>query len=104
MQKINTKDEFNTMIQSETPVVIKFFATWCPDCTKLNMFIDEIIEENPDKKWFEIDRDEFLDIAEEYQVMGIPSLLVFQNGEKIAHQHSANTKTPEEVKEFLRLI
>jgi len=36
--------------------------------------------------------------------MGIPSLLVFQNGEKKAHLHSANAKSPEEVREFLNHV
>ena len=68
------------------------------------MFIDEVIEENQDKQWFTIDRDEFPEIAEEQSVMGIPSLLVFKNGEKLAHLHSANAKTPEQVKEFINNI
>lgn len=46
-------------------------------------------------------KDEFPSIAEEYQVMGIPSLLVYQNGEKLGHLHSANAKTEEQVTEFL---
>jgi thiol-disulfide isomerase/thioredoxin len=77
---------------------------WCPDCKRLNMFIDEITEENQDKQWFKIDKDEFPEIAEEQKVMGIPSLLVFKNGEKLAHLHSANAKTPDEVREFLKTL
>ena len=46
-------------------------------------------------------KDEFPEIAEKYDVMGIPSLLVYKNGEKIAHLHSANAKTPEQVTDFL---
>ena len=68
------------------------------------MFIDEGIEEIQDKQWFTIDRDKFPEIAEEQIVMGIPSLLVFKNGEKLAHLHSANAKTPEQVKEFINNI
>ena len=41
------------------------------------------------------------ELADKYQVMGIPSLLIFKNGEKTGHLHSANAKTPEEVNEFL---
>ncbi|WP_444550969.1 thioredoxin family protein [Enterobacter hormaechei] len=46
--------------------------------------------------------DEVEGLAAKYEVMGIPSVLIFQNGEKLAHQHSAYTKTPEEVTEFLQ--
>ncbi|MFP3919848.1 thioredoxin family protein, partial [Lysinibacillus telephonicus] len=92
---------FNEIISTEKPVIVKFFAGWCPDCTRMNMFIDPIIEEYNQYDWYEINRDEFPELAEKYQVMGIPSLLIFKNGEKLAHLHSANAKSPEQVIEFL---
>uniref|UniRef100_UPI00358EABE2 thioredoxin family protein n=2 Tax=Bacteria TaxID=2 RepID=UPI00358EABE2 len=52
--------------------------------------------------WYEVNTDEVEGLAAKYEVMGIPSVLIFQNGEKLAHQHSAYTKTPEEVTEFLQ--
>ncbi|WP_394232438.1 thioredoxin family protein [Niallia oryzisoli] len=104
MKKIITEQEYKEQInQSELTIGI-FTTTWCPDCKRLSMFIDEIIEENEDKEWFTIDRDEFPEISEEQQVMGIPSLLVFKNGEKLAHLHSANAKTPDQVREFLKSL
>lgn len=101
MKLITTTEEFNEIIASEKPVIVKFFAGWCPDCTRMNMFIDPIIEEYSQYEWYEINRDEVPELAEKYQVMGIPSLLIFKNGEKQAHLHSANAKTPDDVKEFL---
>ncbi len=65
------------------------------------MFIDPIIEEYNQYDWYELNRDELPEIADKYDVMGIPSLLIFQNGEKLAHLHSANAKTPQQVTEFL---
>ena len=46
-------------------------------------------------------RDELEDVTTENDVMGIPSILIFQNGEKLAHLHSANAKSPEQVESFL---
>ncbi|OEH93110.1 thioredoxin family protein [Bacillus solimangrovi] len=100
-QLIKTVDEFNEMIASETPIVMKFTADWCPDCKRLDMFIHEVFEQLSEVPFFEIDKDKFPDLTEKYSVMGIPSLLIFKNNEKIAHLHSANAKTPEEVTEFL---
>ncbi|MFC9274738.1 thioredoxin family protein, partial [Bacillus spizizenii] len=80
---------------------VKFYADWCPDCTRMNMFIGDILEEYNQNDWYELNKDELPELAEKYQVMGIPSLLIFKNGEKTAHLHSANAKTPEEVTEFL---
>ncbi|MFB1051746.1 thioredoxin family protein [Paraliobacillus sp. JSM ZJ581] len=101
MKHIESKEEFDQVIQSEQPVIVKFYADWCPDCKRMDMFIDDILEVYTDYQWYEVNSDEIEDIAQEYEVMGIPSLLIFKNGEKIAHQHSAYTKTPEEVTAFL---
>lgn len=102
MQSIQNQETFVELISQAEPVIIKFFADWCPDCTRMNMFIDEIIEEYDQYKWYELNKDELPEIADRYDVMGIPSLLIFQDGEKRAHLHSANAKTPEQVKEFLQ--
>lgn len=102
MQSIQNKETFQELISGSQPIIIKFFADWCPDCTRMNMFIDEIIEENSEYKWYELNKDELPEIAERYDVMGIPSLLIFKDGEKTAHLHSANAKTPDQVREFLQ--
>eukprot|EP01063_Lacrimia_lanifica_P021658 TRINITY_DN29154_c0_g1_i1.p1 TRINITY_DN29154_c0_g1~~TRINITY_DN29154_c0_g1_i1.p1 ORF type:complete len:106 (+),score=8.67 TRINITY_DN29154_c0_g1_i1:2-319(+) len=101
MKKISTTEQFNELIQSDKEIIVKFFADWCPDCTRMNMFIGDILEEYNQNDWSELNRDELPELADKYQVMGIPSLLIFKNGEKKAHLHSANAKTPEEVTEFL---
>lgn len=101
MKLIKSEQDYREQISKDELSVGIFTTTWCPDCKRLDMFIGEIIDENKDKQWFTIDRDEFPEISQEQTVMGIPSLLVFKNGEKLAHLHSANAKTPEQVKEFL---
>ncbi|TYR80888.1 thioredoxin family protein [Priestia megaterium] len=104
MKQFTDEKQFHDQIKSEKVSVGIFTTTWCPDCKRLDMFIDEIVEENSDKAWFKIDKDEFEELAAENNVMGIPSLLVYKNGEKIAHLHSANAKTPEAVREFLATV
>ncbi|WP_323702966.1 thioredoxin family protein [Mammaliicoccus sp. Dog046] len=101
MRTISQYAEFEEITQSETPVVVKFFADWCPDCTRMNQWIDPIIDEYSQYNWYQINRDQVPEAATENDVMGIPSLLVFSKNEKLAHLHSANAKTPEDVKAFL---
>ncbi|WP_342514766.1 thioredoxin family protein [Sporosarcina sp. FSL K6-1522] len=101
MKPITTAEQFNEIIASDSKALIKFQAGWCPDCTRMDMFIDPIIEKYDMYTWYDINRDVLPEIAEKYDVMGIPSLLIFQNGEKKAHLHSANAKSPEQVTEFL---
>lgn len=101
MKHIDTEEKFNEIIQSEKPVIVKFFADWCPDCKRMDMFIGGVMEEFNNHEWYQVNSDEVKGIAEKYEIMGIPSILIFQNGEKIAHQHSSDTKSPESVSEFL---
>ena len=101
MIEITTVEQFNAIISGDQKVIVKFFAGWCPDCTRMDMFIDPIVEEYSQYTWYSANRDNFPELAEKYQVMGIPSLLIFQNGEKLAHLHSANAKSPDQVTDFL---
>jgi thioredoxin 1 len=101
LKLIESEQQFKETINSENPIVIKFFANWCPDCKRMEAFLPSILEEFKDIPFFEIDKDRFSDIADSNNVMGIPSLLVFSDGKKIGHLHSANAKTPEQVTEFL---
>ncbi|QBP40516.1 thioredoxin family protein [Paenisporosarcina antarctica] len=103
MKSISTIEQFNDIISSNKEVIVKFSAGWCPDCTRMDMFIDPIVEEYKQQyTWYEVNRDELPEIAEKYDVMGIPSLLIFQDSEKKAHLHSANAKSPEQITEFLQ--
>jgi len=104
VKHIKTEQEYHEQIAQDELTVGIFTTTWCPDCKRLGMFIDEITEENQDKQWFTIDRDEFPKVSEEQNVMGIPSLLVFKNGEKLEHLHSANAKTADQVREFINKL
>ena len=101
MESIKTRQDFDNIIQSNEPVIIKFEAGWCPDCRAMDMWIDLLVEKYNDYKWYTVNRDELEDVAQDYEVMGIPSLLVFKDGEKTAHLHSANAKSPEQVEDFL---
>ncbi|AJD91969.1 thioredoxin [Jeotgalibacillus malaysiensis] len=101
MQGIKNNDQFRETVSKDEPVIVKFTADWCPDCRRMDMFIDDIMDTYNEYGWYELNRDELPEIADEQEVMGIPSLLIFKNGEKKAHLHSANAKSPEQVKEFL---
>lgn len=101
MKPITTTEQFNEIISGDSKALIKFQAGWCPDCTRMDMFIDPIIEKYDMYTWYEVDRDALPEVAEKYDVMGIPSLLIFDKGEKKAHLHSANAKSPQQVTNFL---
>ena len=81
VKQINS-DEFKEAIK-EGKVVVDLFATWCGPCKMLSPVLDEISEEITTTKFYKIDVDDNEDIAREYNVMSIPTVLVFENGELI---------------------
>ncbi|NBK46166.1 thiol reductase thioredoxin [Staphylococcus delphini] len=101
MQSIKNMESFNEVIQSNEPVIVKFEAGWCPDCRAMDMWIDPIVEKYNQYEWYTVNRDELEEATTQYEVMGIPSLLIFQNGEKLHHLHSAHAKSPEQVESYL---
>lgn len=101
-EKILSEDQFEKTINHEQPVLVKFYADWCPDCKRMDMFIGEVMSEFEEISSYSIDKDQFEKIASKQDVMGIPSLLVFQNNQMVGHLHSANAKTPSQTKEFLQ--
>ena len=81
VKQIDSK-EFKEAIK-EGKVVVDLFATWCGPCKMLSPILDEISEEITTTKFFKVDVDDNEDIAREYNVMSIPTILVFENGNLI---------------------
>lgn len=104
MNRILTEEQYRNLIGRDQYTVLKFDATWCPDCKNMDRFIGDIIAENEDKDFYAIDVEQLQSVAEANQVLGIPSLLVYKNGEKLAHLHSRYAKTPDQVREYLDSI
>ncbi len=79
-----TKDNFkDEVMSSDKPVLIDFWASWCGPCKMLSPVVDEIAEENNGFKVCKINVDENPELASEYKVASIPTLIVFKNGKLI---------------------
>ncbi|KAK6946109.1 Acetyl-CoA carboxylase [Dillenia turbinata] len=79
-----TGDSWDKLIlESEVPVLVEFYASWCGPCRMVHRIIDEIATEFAGKvKCFVLDADHDLPIAENYDIKAVPVVLLFKNGEK----------------------
>lgn len=90
-----TDDTFDSeVLQSDLPVVVDFWATWCGPCKMIAPILEEIAEEMGDKvKVTKLDVDSNNKTAGKYNIMSIPSLLFFRNGELVDQVVGAIPKT-----------
>ena len=79
-----TKDNFQAeVIEAKGTVLIDFWASWCGPCRMLSPIVDQVAEEHPDIKVSKINVDEEPELASQFDVMSIPMLVVFKDGQKV---------------------
>jgi len=81
------KSNFHTIINSENPVLIDFYADWCGPCKVLSPILKEVKKELGNAiKVIKIDVDKNQLLAKKYDVRGVPTLLLFKNGKQLWRQ------------------
>ncbi len=89
-----TKENYDEeVINSSVPVLLDFWATWCGPCRMLSPIVDEIANEVEGKaKVGKINVDEQPDLAQQFGIMSIPTLVFMKNGEVVAKEVGVRSK------------
>lgn len=103
MEIILTKDNFETeVLKSEKPVLVDFWATWCPPCRLLGPVIAEIAEEQiTSLKVGKVDVDEQKELVSQFNIMSIPTMILFKDGKVV--KEILGYKPKEEILELINL-
>jgi thioredoxin 1 len=84
---------FNEIIQSDKPVLVDFFATWCGPCQMLAPILTEVKTNLGERvSIIKIDVDKNQAVAAQYQVRGVPTMILFQNGKQLWRQSGVLSK------------
>lgn len=95
-------EEFRALAGGEKPFCAIFTADWCPDCQALKPALPVLEKEFADRYMFAtIDWDAFKTLSDEYNILGIPSLVSFHKGEVIGTFISGHRKTRQQISDYL---
>lgn len=96
-----TKENFQAKItKSDKPVLVDFWAVWCGPCQMMAPILHELEAEMPDVQIGKVNVDEQMDLARQFRVVSIPTLIIFKNGQEV--QRMVGVTSKEELKDALK--
>ncbi|KAA2217400.1 thioredoxin [Maribacter flavus] len=91
---------FSELIKGDKPVLVDFYATWCGPCQLMHPILDDVKKEvGENASILKIDVDKNQELAAKYQVRGVPTLMIFKDGEQLFRQSGVLQK-----KELVKLL
>ena len=102
LSDIISLEEYEKAIQTKS--IILFTASWCPDCMFIKPFIGNVVKKYPNFTFYSINRDHFIDLCQDLDILGIPSFVSYENGQETGRFVSKLRKTQEEIETFIQSI
>jgi thioredoxin 1 len=93
VMKLNAENFEKEVLQETKPVLVDFYADWCGPCQMMAPIVEEISNEQSGAKVCKLNIDEEMELAQQYDVMSIPTFLVFKNGEVVNRDMGAKAKS-----------
>lgn len=92
--KIKDEKDFEShVLNANDKVMVDFYADWCGPCKMMAEVIEKISVENPELKICKVNIDENRDMASEYDVMSIPTIIMFEKGNAVSKSVGSKTKS-----------
>lgn len=96
-----TKENFQAEVtKSDKPVLVDFWAVWCGPCQMMAPILHELETKMPDVQIGKVNVDEQMDLARQFRVVSIPTLIIFKNGQEV--QRMVGVTSKEELKDALK--
>jgi len=92
VEHVGTSDFQDKVLESEQPVLVDFYADWCGPCRMLTPILEQVARDTPDAKVVKVNIDHSPQLAQQYRVTAVPTMIVFKNGVPVAHQSGQANK------------
>jgi len=101
MIKLKNTEDFYAAVERNKLCIVYFYTLWCPDCFVMKPVLPRLEKEYPEIKFYFMNRDKDVQLAKHLEIYGIPSFLVFENGDEIGRYVDKKRKSYIEVKTFI---
>ena len=81
MYIVKTEQEYDEILKDNETVFVDFYADWCGPCKMVGPIVEQLAEEHPEVKFVKVNVDDLGEVAMRYNIMSIPTMIVFKKGE-----------------------